>query len=137
MHGKHPPHRSAPELRWLPWAGHTANPATNGDEFMAEASENVLAFRPIPKTHWRKTWNTKLLEEVTEATKCRAGVVGIPNDAEIIRVDEALVLEQDEQWQLEGRRMLSAESMTAIPELEALPALQSASTSAGQHPGTR
>ncbi len=26
----------------------------------------------------------------------------------------------DEHWQLEGRRMFSAESMTAIPALEAL-----------------
>jgi hypothetical protein len=31
-------------------------------------------------------------------------------------------LEQDEHWQLEGRRMFSAESMVAIPSLEQLPA---------------
>lgn len=27
-----------------------------------------------------------------------------------------MLLEQDEHWQLEGRRMVSAESMAAIPE---------------------
>ncbi len=32
----------------------------------------------------------------------------------------AVLLEQDEHWQLEGRRMFSAESMAAIPALEAL-----------------
>ena len=30
-------------------------------------------------------------------------------------------MEQDEHWQLEGRRMFSAESMAAIPALEELP----------------
>jgi len=39
----------------------------------------------------------------------------------------AVLLEQDEHWQLEGRRMFSAESMAAIAELEDLPALQSSS----------
>jgi putative transposase len=32
-----------------------------------------------------------------------------------------VLLEQDEHWQLEGRRMFSAESMAAIPALDALP----------------
>ena len=33
----------------------------------------------------------------------------------------AVLLEQDEHWQLEGRRMFSAESMSAIPSVEELP----------------
>jgi len=36
----------------------------------------------------------------------------------------AVLLEQDEHWQLEGRRMFSAESMSAIPALEELPPTQ-------------
>ena len=41
----------------------------------------------------------------------------------------AVLLEQVEHWQLEGRRMFSAKSMTAIPaldELTAQPSLQEA-----------
>ena len=38
----------------------------------------------------------------------------------------AVLLEQHEHWQLEGRRMFSAESMASIPSLEDLPALQAA-----------
>ena len=50
-------------------------------------------------------------------------MVGIfPNDAAITRLVGAVLLEQDEHWQLEGRRMFSAESMTAIPSLEEPPA---------------
>ena len=39
----------------------------------------------------------------------------------------AVLLEQHEHWQLEGRRMFSAESMAAIPSLDDLPALQALS----------
>ena len=59
--------------------------------------------------------------------KRRTRVVGIfPNDAAITRLVGAVLLEQDEHWQLEGRRMFSAESMAAIAELEDLPAMLSA-----------
>ena len=60
--------------------------------------------------------------------KRRTRVVGIfPNDAAITRLVGAVLLEQHEHWQLEGRRMFSAESMAAIPDLEDIPALQTAS----------
>ena len=36
----------------------------------------------------------------------------------------AALLEQHEQWQLEGRQMFSAESMATIPELRDIPNLQ-------------
>jgi putative transposase len=39
----------------------------------------------------------------------------------------AVLLEQHEHWQLEGRRMFYAESMAAIPELDGGPALQALS----------
>lgn len=92
-------------------------------ELMAKASEDVLAFRHFPSQHWKKVWSTNLLERVNEEIKRRTRVVGIfPNDAAIERLVGAVLLEQDEHWQLEGRRMVSAESMSAIPSLEDLPA---------------
>ena len=52
-------------------------------------------------------------------------MVGIfPNDGAITRLVGAVLLEQHEHWHLEGRRMVSAESMAAIPDLESLPVLQ-------------
>ena len=45
-----------------------------------------------------------------------------PNDAAIERVVGAVLLEQDDHWLLEGRRMFSAASMVEIPALDDLTA---------------
>jgi transposase-like protein len=67
------------------------------------------------------------VRSANRSKKRRTRVFGIfPNDAAITRLVGAVLLEQDEHWQLEGRRMFSAESMAAIAELEDLPALLSA-----------
>ena len=92
-------------------------------ELMAKAREDVLAFRHLPPQHWKKIWSTNLLERVNEEIKRRTREVGIfPNDAAIERLVGAVLLEQDKQWHLEGRRMFSAESMAEIPALDDLPA---------------
>ena len=121
---------SADEIlsRWDDLAASLAERFPRAAALMNEAREDVLAFRHFPQHHWRKIWSTNLLERVNEEIKRRTRVVGIfPNDAAITRLVGAVLLEQDEHWQLEGRRMFSAESMTAIPDLESLPALQTAS----------
>ena len=88
----------------------------------------MLAFLHFPQEHWRKIWSTNPLERLNKEVKRRTNVVGIfPNDAAITRLVGAVLLEQDEHWQLEGRRMFSAESMAAIPDLDDLPALQTTS----------
>jgi transposase-like protein len=75
---------------------------------------------------------------VNEEIKRRTRVVGIfPNDAAITRLVGAVLLEQHEHWQLEGRRMVSAESMATIPELGDTPALQAAGSCELQDAGPR
>jgi transposase-like protein len=114
--------------RWDDLATSLAERFPRAAELLRQAREDVLAFRHFPAPHWRKIWSTNLLERVNAEIKRRTRVVGIlPNDAAITRLVGAVLLEQDEHWQLEGRRMFSAESMAAIPELEDRPALQTAS----------
>ena len=75
---------------------------------MEQAREDVLAFRNFPSEHWRKIWSTNPLERLNKEIKRRTRVVGIfPNDAAIIRLVGALLLEQQEEWQLDGRRVFS------------------------------
>ena len=82
---------------------------------MAQAKEDVLAFRSSPTEHWRKIWSTNPLERLNKEIKRRTRVVGIfPNDAAIIRLVGALLLEQQEEWQLEGRRVFSEQSMAKL-----------------------
>ena len=77
--------------------------------------EVVLAFRSFPTEHWRKIWSTNPLERLNKEIKRRTRVVGIfPNDAAIIRLVGALLLEQQEEWQLEGRRVFSELSMAKL-----------------------
>jgi transposase-like protein len=55
--------------------------------------------------------------------KRRSRVIGIfANDAASTSLVGAVLMEQDEHCQLEGRRMFSAASMAAIAALENLPA---------------
>ena len=116
------------ESRWDDLAASLAERFPKASALMHEAREDVLAFRHFPKDHWKKVWSTNLLERVNEEIKRRTRVVGIfPNDAAITRLVGAVLLEQHEHWQLEGRRMFSADSMAAIPELDDIPALQALS----------
>ena len=116
------------ESRWDDLAASLAERFPKAAALMHEAKEDVLAFRHFPKDHWRKIWSTNLLERVNEEIKRRTRVVGIfPNDASITRLVGAVLLEQHEHWQLEGRRMFSAESMATIPELGDIPSLQALS----------
>jgi transposase-like protein len=113
--------------RWDDLAASLAERFPKAAALMNEAREDVLAFRHFPQQHWKKVWSTNLLERVNEEIKRRTRVVGIfPNDVAITRLVGAVLLEQHEHWQLQGRRMFSAESIAAIPELEDLPALLSA-----------
>jgi len=102
--------------QWDQVSGMLAAKFPRAAELMAEAREDVLAFHHFPPQHWKKIWSTNLLERVNEEIKRRSRVVGIfPNAAAIERLVGAVLLEQDEHWQLEGRRMFSLDSMAAIP----------------------
>jgi putative transposase len=81
---------------------------------LAAAEEELLAFMAFPGEHWSKLRSTNPLERVNREVGRRSDVVGIyPNDASLIRLAGALLLEQNDEW-LVGRRYLSAESLEAV-----------------------
>lgn len=82
---------------------------------MDEAEEEVLAYFAFPASHRVKLHSTNTLERLNKEVKRRANVVGIfPNEASILRLIGAVLMEQNEDWQLQHRYM-PQHSMTDIP----------------------
>ena len=81
---------------------------------LAAAEEELLAFMAFPAEHWTKLRSTNPLERVNREIGRRSDVVGIyPNDAALVRLAGALLIEQNDEW-LVGRRYLSEESLRAV-----------------------
>jgi transposase-like protein len=82
---------------------------------LVDAAEDLLAFSTFPQAHWRKLWSTNPLERLNGEIKRRTNVVGIfPNDAAVVRLVTAVVVEAHDEWAVAERRYLSEESMTAL-----------------------
>jgi putative transposase len=81
---------------------------------LLDAEPDLLAFYALPREHWSKLRSTNPLERVNREIGRRTDVVGIfPNDASLIRLAGALLIEQSDEW-LVSRRYLSQESLSAI-----------------------
>lgn len=83
-------------------------------ELLEAAEEDLTGFYQFPREHWPKIRSTNPLERVNKEIGRRSDVVGIfPNDAAVIRLCGALLLEQNDEW-LVQRRYLSAESLAVV-----------------------
>jgi putative transposase len=79
------------------------------------AEADVLAHTGFPRAHWRKIASTNPLERINKEIKRRSNVVGIfPDDASVIRLVGAVLLDQHDDWAIAERRYLSEESMAQI-----------------------
>jgi putative transposase len=86
---------------------------------MDDAEQDVLAFTHFPKAHRKQLASTNPLERLNAEIKRRTDVVGIfPNDAAIVRLVGALLLEQNDEWQLQ-RRYLQLEGMSVVSDNQA------------------
>jgi putative transposase len=83
---------------------------------MDDAESDVLAFMSFPKAHRVQIHSTNPLERLNAEIKRRTDVVGIfPNEAAITRLVGALLLEQNDEWQLQ-RRYLQLEGLQSLTD---------------------
>ncbi len=90
---------------------------------MDEAEHDVLAYLGFPAQHRSKLHSTNPLERLNQEVKRRADVVGIfPNEAAIVRLIGAVLLEANDEWQLQHRYMqIEGMAELAPPLLEEPP----------------
>jgi putative transposase len=80
------------------------------------AEADVRAFMGFPKAHRTQIHSTNPLERLNAEVKRRTDVVGLfPNEAAIVRLVGALLLEQNDEWQLQ-RRYMALEPLRALAE---------------------
>jgi len=94
-------------------------------DMMDGSREDVLAYMTFPKDHWAQIASTNPLERVNKEIKRRADVIGIfPNDAAVVRLVGALMLEQNDEWAV-SRRYMTLETIGSVSHnpIVSLPAL--------------
>jgi len=81
---------------------------------MDEAEDDVLAYMSFHPDHWTKISSTNPLERLNSEIKRRTNVVGIfPNEAAIVRLVGALMLEQNDEWAV-TRRYTTLETIGSV-----------------------
>jgi len=84
---------------------------------MDSAEEDVLAYMSFPAPHRAKLHSTNSIERLNGEIKRRTDVVGIfPNEAAVVRLVGAILLEQSDEWATQRSRYMTLETVAAVSD---------------------
>jgi transposase-like protein len=85
---------------------------------VSDAEEDVLTHMSFPQAHWRQIRSTNPLERLNKEIRRRTNVVGIfPTNNSALRLIGMVLMEQNDEW-LVGRRYFSLESMAQLKQTD-------------------
>ena len=84
---------------------------------MDDAEVDVLAYMGFPAQHRTKLHSTNPLERLNGEIKRSSEVVGIfPNKAAVTRLVGALLLEQNDEWAVQGARFMTLKTIAPLSD---------------------
>jgi transposase-like protein len=84
---------------------------------MDDAEPDVLAYMSFPAPHRAKLHSTNPIERLNGEIKRRTEVVGIfPNEAAIVRLVGAILLEQNDEWAVQRARYMTLETIAPLSD---------------------
>ena len=118
----------SPRTQWRQIADQLRPRVKTLAELMDEAESDVLAYMSFPPAHRPKLHSTNPIERLNGEIKRRTKVprVGLrppedglgisPNDAAVIRLVGAILLEQHDEWAVQRARYMTLETMAGLSD---------------------